>query len=382
MLFFLVFLCSLIYAHKHRSIVYWLIFQVVIMLAIGCYIIADIDVLYKVDVGLVSDTRLYYENYMARWESLKNELFADYPYYLRIFTYPWINTLYATWGQSILSFFLLDVVIRNKRNLLFFIFFHALIYTSTNLFKDNLVLSLGLLGYIVLKHLNNIWLQCGVIIITFIVIARIRPFIGYAIPLGLFPFLFRIKSLNVKRILFSLSLVIIVGILYSQKDFILGVMNSLSGDSSVEARSNPVVALVKIFLGPTPLHYLHSQQYFEQPFLITQSYFYSILHYLYYIAFSFFCMYVIDNWKDFIDMYKMNVAKIFVLFLGLIQLFVYMIIYGSADIRQRGVIITFILVYCLADAESIFKRKLTYNNMIVFIGVFFFLNLLTFVFNS
>lgn len=378
MLFLLAFFCGLIYAYKHGSIVYWLIFQVVIMLAISCYIIADIDVLYKVDVGLISDTRLYYENYMGRWENLKNELFADYPYSLRIFTYPWINALYATWGQSVLSFFLLDVIIKNKRNLLFFIFFHALIYTSTNLFKDNLILSLGLLGYIVLKYLKNIWLQCGVVIITFMVIARIRPFIGYAIPLGLFPLLFRIKSLNVKRFLLLLGLFLVIGVLYSQKDFILGVMNSLSGDSSAGTRSNPIVALMKIFLGPTPLHYLHSQRYFEQPFLVTQSYFYSVLHYLYYIALSFFCMYVIDNWKDLIDVCKMHVAKAFVLFLGLIQLVVYMIIYGSADIRQRGVIITFILVYCLADAESIFKRKLTYNNMIVFIGVFFFLNLLIF----
>ena len=382
MLFISVFFISIVYAFCHKSVIYWFLFQLLVITAIIGYIFADIDVLYKADVGLISDTRIYYESYIAPWGNIRNGLFAEYSYFLRVFTYPWINSLYATWGQSTLLFLLFDIIIKNKVNLLFILSFHALIYTSTNLFKDNLILIVGLCGYITLKYLKYVWLQCIVIAICILIIARIRPFIGYAIPVAFSPLLFRIKSINIKKAILLFAFIGVVIFLYLQRSFFLGIINSFSDDSAVsEGRSSFIVALFKIFLGPTPLHYIHSKQYLEQPLLAFHSYFYGIIHYIYYISFAFICVYVVRKRNEIFNMWCKDIAKIYLLFLGLIQLIVYTIVYCSADIRQRCVIGIFIFLYCVNEHEPVYTLKFKRNMLLLLLGIFIFLNLLTFIYS-
>ena len=135
-----------------------------------------------------------------------------------------------------------------------------------------------------------------------------------------------------------------------------------------EGRSSFIVALFKIVFGPTPSHYLYSKQYFSQPFLPEQSFYFAILHYAYYLSFAFLSVYIIGNVRRLLNIYKVSIAKLFLLFVATAQMIVYIVIYGSADIRQRAVILTLIFVYVLPD-KSFWVRKMSTNQFLLFVSV-------------
>lgn len=64
----------------------------------------------------------------------------------------------------------------------------------------------------------------------------------------------------------------------------------------------------------------------------------------------------------------MSIAKLFLLFVATAQMIVYIVIYGSADIRQRAVILTLIFVYVLPD-KSFWVRKMSTNQFLLFVSV-------------
>lgn len=363
------FVASLLYACKHGSLAYFSIFQILVIIAIGIYVVNDVDVMYKINTSLPSDTRLYYDGYMFGFEHANNYLFSEYPLFLRIITFPIVSSLYATWGQSVLLYFLLDLIVKNKSNLLLFIFFHALIYVCTNMFKDNMICVTSLCGFLLLRSTKNVWLQCVVVLLSILLIAMIRPFMGYIIPICFFPLVMRIKSSMVKNVLLGGAVVCVACIVYLQRNYILGVMNSFSEDAALsEGRSSFIVALFKIVFGPTPSHYLYSKQYFSQPFLPEQSFYFAILHYAYYLSFAFLSVYIIGNVRRLLNIYKVSIAKLFLLFVATAQMIVYIVIYGSADIRQRAVILTLIFVYVLPD-KSFWVRKMSTNQFLLFVSV-------------
>ena len=379
MLTILIFIISLIYADRHRSISYLLLFHFVVLVAISIYVANGIDVQFKADPGRPSDTYLYYSGYMSSWDKIGTYMFAEYPYFLRILSFPIVNSLFAVWGQSALTFLLLDIIVKNKRNLILFITFHALIYTCTNMFKDNLILLIGLGGYIALDRVRNLILQCSIIFVTISMIAWVRPFLGFAAPLALFPILFRIRSVQIKNLLLGCCFIGLLVVLYLQRGFIQGVMNAFANDSSViEGRSPAPIAILKVLFGPTPFHYFFSDRFFVQPFLPAQSLFFGTLHYLYYIGFAAFGVYIASNFKTIFNLYRTSIAKICLLLLSLVQMFVYIVIYGSADIRQRGVILTFLFIFCLGN-QSIFKLHYNRKEFLIFLSILCALTLLTFI---
>ena len=380
MLFLLIYLFSIYYSITHRSLAYWATFQFLTIVIIGLYFTSGIDVAYKVNLSLASDTKLYYQGYTSSWENLGNNLFYHYPLILRLLTFPWVNSLFATWGQSTLIYLLLDIIVKSKQNLLLFISLHALIYTSTNLFKDNLILLIGLFGYIILdKSKNSIW-QCAIIFLLISIMSWIRPFLKFALPLSLYPLFLHINSIKIKNTILLLLVISFVLILYSQREFIHGVMNSFADDAALaEGRSSVPVAIVKIIFGPTPFHYIFAQKYFSQPFLHTHTYIFGILHYLFYLILCFFIVHLFYNYKRILNIYKASVARLFVLLIAVVQLFVYVIIYGSADIRQRGVILTFTFLYCIVDQESIFKRRFKKSQFVLLLASLCFVNIITII---
>lgn len=379
MLAIVIFFISLLHSIQNRSVICLFGFHLIVLTAISIYVVNGIDVVYKIDPSHPSDSFMYYGGYTSPWNQIGTYGFSEYPYFLRVLSFPIVNALFATWGQSALLFLLLDLIVRNKRNLWLFITLHALIYTCTNLFKDNLILLIGLGGYLVLNKVRNVWLQCMVILGMIAMMAWVRPFLSLTMPLCLFPLLFRIKSVRTKNLLLALCFLGGTVYLYMQRDFIAGVMNAFANDTSIiEGKSSPPVAVVKILLGPTPVHYLFARDFFVQPFLPAQSVFFCLLHGLYYISFAFLIAYVIFRYKTICNLYKASTAKLSLLLFALAQMLVYVVIYGSADIRQRAVILTFLFIFCLTD-EPIFKRHLSRNRYIVFGTFLTALLLLTFI---
>lgn len=357
MLIILLFLVSVFYSIKHKSIGYLSAFHFVCFLAIALFICNGIDVQYKANISLPSDTDLYYSAFKAT-DDIRNYTFYQYPLALRIISFPVYNSLFAVWGQCVIIFFLLDIIVKKKENLIFFVLFHALIYTTTNLFKDNLILIFSLVGYILLDKSRRAWIQCIIIFVAISTIAWVRPFIGMALPITFIPFWFKLKSATLKQVLLYGSIVAAALVLYEKREFIQGVMDAFADDSSVqEGRASAPVAIVKVLAGPTPMHYFFADRFFAQPFLKEQGVFYTILHCCYYAAFAYWMSYLLLNFKECIRSLKKSVAKCFLLLLACSQLLCYVIIYGSADIRQRAIIITSLFLSTLIGKE-LFIRKM------------------------
>lgn len=248
------------------------------------------------------------------------------------------------------------------------------------MFKDNIVIISGLLSYIILNKTNLLLIQSGVIAATIGLISAVRPFMGMFFPLALLPLWTNINNKKIKKSLFIVGCIIIVLIFISFKDYIAGIQNAFNDDSSVQAgRSSPPVALIKVFLGPTPLHYLFHEKYMVQPFLDSQAIIYTILHIIYYGMVAFWLIYLLYNWRDICNIYKMTISRIFILALAFIQLVVYVLIYGSADIRQRAIIISFFYIFTLIDSHKIIIQKMSRNKFVILIISLSLLLLLSFI---
>lgn len=380
MIILIVFIISLFYAHQHKSIVYLILFSLINVSILFLFAFNGIDVAYKIDLSLPSDTYLYYKGYMAEWTKITDYSYPIYPYFLRIIEYPFHNALFAVWGQGMLTFFLLDIIVKQKKNLIFFVFFHALIYTNVNMFKDNIIIIVGLLSYIILSKTKSIPLQCGIIAGAIGLIATVRPFMGMFLPIALLPLWTNLKSKKIKKYMFIIGCLITIIIFISYMDFIAGVQASFSGDSSVqEGRSSPPIALIKVLLGPTPLHYLFYGQYMHQPFLDSHTKLYTLLHLIYYVIFAFWVVYMYSNWRVICNIYTMSISRMFLLSLALVQLVVYIMIYGSADIRQRAIIIAFIYIFTLIDNHIVVTKRMSHNKFFLFVSAIFMLLILTFI---
>lgn len=104
MLIILLFLVSVFYSIKHKSIGYLSAFHFVCFLAIALFICNGIDVQYKANISLPSDTDLYYSAFKAT-DDIRNYTFYQYPLALRIISFPVYNSLFAVWGQCVIIFF-------------------------------------------------------------------------------------------------------------------------------------------------------------------------------------------------------------------------------------------------------------------------------------
>lgn len=380
MVIIIIFLFSIYCSQKKSSLQYLLIYHYLVSVLLFCFAYQGIDVTYKIDLSLPSDTYLYYSAYVSEWTKIADQIFPIYPYFLRIIEYPFHNALFAVWGQCVLTFFLLDIIIKQKKNLLFYVFFHALIYTNVNMFKDNIIIIVGLLSYIILNKTKSSLLQSGIIAGAVGLVAAVRPFMEMFFPIAILPLWVNIKNKSIKRNLFIIGCLSFVVIFVAMQDYISGIQNTFSDDSSVQAeRSSPPIALIKVLLGPTPLHYLFHEQYMQQPFLDSHTFVYTLLHIIYYVIFAFWAIYIYSNWRVICNIYTMSISRVFILSFAMIQMIVYIMIYGSADIRQRAIIISFLYIFTLIDNKIVIIRRMQHNKFLIFAIVICCLSILTFI---
>lgn len=377
MIIILLFIINLCYSLKNKSIQYFYYYHILSLIALLIYLFNDIDVAYKINQNLPSDTFLYYTAYSDNWNNILNHTFGIYSYILRIIEYPFHDALFAVWGQVVITFLLLDIIVKNKRDLLFFISFHAIIYLNTNMFKDNLILIIGLLGYIILTKTKNIYFQSIIIFLSISAIAIVRPFLAIAWPICLLPFWIKIKSNSIKTTCLILSLILGLIIFYLNYDYIKGILSSFSQDTSLaEGKSSPIIGIIKTFLGPTPGHYLHADKFMAQAFLSSHSIFYCIMNILFYIAISFWLVYLLFNYKYILNYKNLTIDKLFLFAIGGAQLFVYILVYGSADIRQRAVIISYIYIASLY--KQVYNRFYTKFSFYTLLLIITFLTILSY----
>ena len=371
MLLIIFLLYSFTYSIKNKSSLYFLLFHALTLICIFCFYLNGVDVAYKVNLSRPSDTFLYYSAFMSDFDKVEQFLFFQYPLFLKLLVFPFNYALLAVYGQSVLLFLLLDIIVKKKSNLLIFILNHTLIYTTTNMFKDNFILLVVLLVFIFLSHIRNVYLSIAISAISFFVIAWVRPFFSFLIPLSFFPLWGRIKSPKMRFILVLVILSIIGYILFSYWNLIMYVLTRWSTEASTqEEKSSPLIALAKVFLGPTPFHYLFHKEYFIQPFLDIHAVFFFILHLLFYITFSFVIVYVLFNMKDIKNQFFTNkIQYLYVFIIALFLLTVYVVAYGSADIRQRALIITFFYLSIIQDNKAILTSKLSQSKFLVMVTI-------------
>lgn len=170
---------------------------------------------------------------------------------------------------------------------------------------------------------------------------------------------------------------ILVIVFMLAQGYIEGVANTFSDDAAVLAgKASPPVAFVKILIGPTPMHYLHSERFMVQPFGVEQSVLYCIYNLLYYIVFVYWIIYLIRNYKKIFWDLNISTPKFYIFSLAFAQTVVYVVIYGSADIRQRALIVTLLFLASI-NKTNIFKIPDTFNNRLAYFSLICLMGLIT-----
>lgn len=226
------------------------------------------------------------------------------------------------------------------------------------MFKDNYLIVISLLGYIALRKYNSIWLQILFISLNVFILYQVRPFLyQFLIPLSLLPLWTHIKSEKIKKFIFIVGCCTGIIIWLVMQTYISGIVKMFENDTSViGGRASPIEAIIKIIIGPTPMHYLYFKKFLVQPFCIEQSIIFFIYHILFYIVLTYWIVYCCNNLKRIIYTISNSTPRLYLTSLALAQGLVYVIIYGSADIRQRAIIILFIFLSSVSTG-NIFNLK-------------------------
>jgi hypothetical protein len=229
--------------------------------------------------------------------------------------------------------------------------------------------------YILLKNIRNCFVQTAIIAASFLVMSYVRPWFTYLLPVAAFPILITshkqmwIKYMSV--LLFSLALGYVA---YIKMDTIYYVMTSHFIDATdpksvALGKSSPVMAVIKIFLGPTPMHYLFHDKHFVQPFSNLHGILFAVLHMFYYITFAFFVVYAAKKIRYFRirTLLQMPAQRLFLLVCFAFLFVVYIFAYGSADIRQRAIIITCFYLSVLPQRQSVITRTMPRSLFYIFV---------------
>lgn len=310
-----------------------------------------------------SDTKLYHDAFNARIDNIGSYLFYQYPLYLRIIIYPFENAYFALIAQSLMFSAAVLWLLRQSHILIYALIFinHAVIYLNVNFFKDNLFLIAFIFSAGLISRLSNKLVNSGVIASTLVSVSAIRPFSLLFVPLAGIPFMFGSMSRIIKGIFWLIALGGLIGILVTQWTLITYVASHWSDDASVGTTGFSAASLPKIVLGPTPFHYLFFDGHFVQPFLENHAILFTVLHLVYYFFFALFIVFFFCNLRMWLRLLFKSPASLFLLGVGVAVMVVYMIAYGSADIRQRAVILTLIFsAFSLPFIESgeIFQSQL------------------------
>jgi len=338
---FFVIAFSALLAHKHdKAGIYcgYLAVCTLIMLLAGA---EGIEAAYQISAK-PTDTHIYHKAYIAPWEQIQAYLFYQYPLILKALTYPFNNAFYAVFVQACFMAGVTVWALRGSHVLFYWLILlnHAVIYTSMNFFKDNYFLILCLLTIGVISRVKSQLMNTGTIFLSVFLLSVIRPFSLLFIPLSGIPYMFGPSPRWLKTLIWGISIAGMVAILVTQWGLIMYVFSSWSTEASVGTTGLSVTSLPKILLGPTPFHYFYYEAHFIQPILASHAVVFTLLHFVYYFALSVFLVVLIDNFKSWLKGLFSSPAALFSLGLGMAILVVYLIAYGSADVRQRAIILS------------------------------------------
>lgn len=311
--------------------------------------------------GRPSDTDLYYDAFQANFDSVSNYLFFHYPLLLKYLVFPFNNAYWALIGQcAAISLFCL-LVLRDSPNIFYILVLlnHTVLYTATNFFKDNYMLLLMLISLAVLIRTQQRWLKSMSILICILLMTYVRPFCLLFIPLAAVPYMFANRNKSVRALFWLLCVGTLGAVLVTQWDKITYVASSWADDASVGSEGLSITSLPKVILGPTPFHYLNFGEHFVQPLLNSHAILLTFLHFLFYAALSYFVVVFVGNFSQFKKAFFNCIPALFSMGVSLGVLVVYMVAYGSADIRQRAVILS---LFFIAVALPRVEHKMTWQS--------------------
>lgn len=291
-----------------------------------------------------SDTYLYYNTFHMDFMEMSGQVFHEYPLILRLIVFPFDNAFLAIFSQSV--FIALAVMLALKRNsytaYAIILLSHCVIYMSTNFFKDNLILILVFFSIYLLGAFRSLFLRVIIIALAIYLSSYLRPFMLLFMPLAFSPIFIHSKSKSLKVFFVVILLSAFVVVIYKNWGLINYVATSWSSEHSVGTTGASLLAPIKILLGPTPLNYIEYEYHFVQPILKSHAYMLSLLNVFFYFLLSLVLVMVFVNYKRLTGIYTSNVSSVFLLGIGLGLMIVYIVAYGTADIRQRALIHSFI----------------------------------------
>ncbi|WP_129408526.1 hypothetical protein [Marinitoga lauensis] len=371
MLGILILILSIYVSYTKKREWHFFLYNIIVLTLIYLYGIQNYEALYQVEPK-TSDTYLYHTAFKAYISDIHNYLFYQYPLFLKILIYPFQNAFFALIVQSNIIFFLLMLITKNWNDLYFFILYtnHTLIFTTVNFFKDNYIIILGLSGIYLLQKTKNKIYQSIILFFTIYLIDMVRPFFKFFYFLIILPFL---KNERIQKkhlfLLYSLIFLLIAAVFLIYSQTIFSVLDKLgsSGDSSP---GFSITSPIRALFGPTPIRYLFHKNYFAQPFLGSQGYLYYFLHILFYLTFPIILIIFMLDIKKYFYLNNINTDSLFSFSISFLTFAVYQVVYGSADIRQRAVILTFFVFFVLNETKikisKIKEYKFIYGLILVF----------------
>lgn len=311
-----------------------------------------------------SDTLLYFRAFNTSFDDISNYLFYHYPLFLKWVIAPSDSVYFALIGQCAALSASCLWVLRRSANVFYILVLlnHTVIYTCTNLFKDNYLIIIMFFTVGLLIRLKKRWVKSLVVMLSIWGMTYIRPFSFLYAPLIALPYMFANDNKLVARAFWFIALAGLLTILVWKWGLIVYIASHWSSDASVGTGGLSIASLPKIILGPTPFHYFYHDSHFIQPFLDGHGAVLLLLHYVYYFALSWFVVLCFSHFSIVASSLFSCHGGIYSLGIGLATLLVYLIAYGTADIRQRAVILALIftgIALTSARNSEVWERSLT-----------------------
>ncbi len=305
-----------------------------------------------------SDSYLYYGTFNLDFIEIGSQIFHEYPLFLKSVIYPFDSPYLAIFSQSI--FLCLSVLLAFKKapyiNYAIILLSHCVIYTTSNFLKDNLILIGVFFTVFLINEFKGVFIRVLIIALSLYLMSSIRPFLLLFMPLSFAPVFSVNLSKKVKVMFAVLALIGFAFVIYFNWGLINYVATKWSSDHSVGTSGMSILAPVKIFLGPTPLHYAKFEDYFIQPILASHAYLLTVLHVFYYLLISLLFVMFVVNLRKMPRIYFNDVSSIYLFGIGFGLMLVYIIAYGTADIRQRALIHSFIFSSFLINKDVRFDK--------------------------
>ncbi|BBE30179.1 hypothetical protein OSSY52_03200 [Tepiditoga spiralis] len=363
---------SFIVSIKYNKLNHFILFNLLIVIMIYLMNINSYEALFQIAFK-TSDTKLYFSTFNLPFEDMTNKTFYQYPMFLRYLIYPFKDAVLALITQSNIIFLLLILIFKDLNNIFFFtIYFnHTLFFTNINFLKDNYLIIVILLTIFLIQNIKNKIMQAIIIAFSILIMKDIRPFYKFFIFLSIIPFVHLKQNSKKKNFIIIGLMLSLAGLIFLLNfKYIMAVLSTWNATSSTGTTGFSILSPIKIIFGPTPLRYLYSQNFFVQPFLKEHNIIFFVLHLIYYLILPYLIIMFFINIKEYLNISALKSESLYSLGMSLGTFLVYLLIYGSADIRQRAIILLFLTIFIIKENTLSFDFILKYKYSYFFIFLF------------